>query len=162
MIAAQWISNFQNHVSSSLKFSSLKKLSSPGVDWDVSFGIVWMDVVNYLLFYIFLKSKQCWLTRVNSRRHFSSCEQWLHTQPANVKVAFSVPQTYGNKNSRPRMTDLNKKSRFIEKSFSGEFALLKKNKGSQWKSPDLVEIWLLSKIKWTGNFIHGKAKRLPQ
>lgn len=87
------------------------------------------------------------MTRVNSRTHFSFCEELLHIQPANVKAAFYVPQTYGKKNSRTRVTDLNKKSRFIEKSFSGEFALLKKNKVSQWKSPDLVEIWLLSKIK---------------
>lgn len=45
--------NFQDHVSSCFKFPSLKKLSSPGVDWDMSFDIVWMDVVNYLLFYMF-------------------------------------------------------------------------------------------------------------
>lgn len=36
-----------------LKISLTEKLSSPGVDWAVSFDIVWMDVVNYLLFYMF-------------------------------------------------------------------------------------------------------------
>lgn len=87
---------------------------------------------------------------VNTRTRFSFCEQLLlHIQPAHVKAAFYVPQTlfYGNKNARARVTDLKKKSRFIEKPFLEEFASLKKNKVSQWKCPDLVEIWLLSKIK---------------